>query len=120
MNVARLNLARFDRATTETFPSVAECSSERSHKTGKSSAAYYTYTIVTEPPGIVSRDIHDRAPVILKEGAWESWMGGEPADAPDVLNGTSEPKLVYHPVPKAVGSPKDDLPGLVEPTMGTS
>ena len=31
----------------------------------KEAEPLYTYTIVTGPPGIVSGDIHDRAPVIL-------------------------------------------------------
>jgi len=81
----------------------------------KESEPLYTYTIVTGPPGIVSGDIHDRAPVILDETAWAPWLSGEAADAADVLKAAAEPRLIYHPVPKAVGSPKNDSPNLVEP-----
>ena len=79
----------------------------------KESDPLYTYTIVTGPPGLVSGDIHDRAPVILDEGAWGSWLTGEPADAADILKAAQEPRLTYYPVPKAVGSPKNDGPELV-------
>jgi putative SOS response-associated peptidase YedK len=83
----------------------------------KESDALYTYTIVTGPPGLVSGDIHDRAPVILEEGVWDAWLSGEPADAADVLKAAQEPRLTYYPVPKAVGSPKNDAPNLVEPAQ---
>jgi putative SOS response-associated peptidase YedK len=81
----------------------------------KESDPLYTFTIVTGPPGLVSGDIHDRAPLILSETDWERWLSGEPADAADVLNAAQEPRLAYYPVPKAVGSPKNDVPQLVEP-----
>jgi putative SOS response-associated peptidase YedK len=64
--------------------------------------------------GLVSGDIHDRASVILEEGAWDAWLSGEPADASDVLKAAQEPQVAYYPVPKAVGSPKNDEPSLVE------
>lgn len=53
--------------------------------------------------------------MILEEGAWAPWLTGETADAADVLKAASEPRLTYYPVPKAVGSPKNDLPNLVQP-----
>jgi putative SOS response-associated peptidase YedK len=77
-----------------------------------------TFTIITGAPGIVSGDIHDRAPVILAEGAWEPWLTGESADALDILKAAREPRLTYYPVPKAVGSPKNDSPDLVAPIGG--
>ena len=81
----------------------------------KESAPLYTYTIVTGPPGLVSGDIHDRAPVILEESDWSSWLTGEPADALDVLAQQREPPLTWFPVSRAVGSPKNDSPDLVRP-----
>jgi putative SOS response-associated peptidase YedK len=74
-----------------------------------------TFTIVTGAPGLVSGDIHDRAPVTLGEGAWDAWLTGEPADALDILKAAQAPRLTYYPVPKAVGSPKNDAPELVRP-----
>lgn len=82
----------------------------------KEAEPLYTYTIVTGPPGIVSGDIHDRAPVILAPDAWNEWLYAEPGSAADLLASAKEPMLAYHPVPKAVGSPKNDNPQLVEPS----
>jgi putative SOS response-associated peptidase YedK len=81
----------------------------------RESEPLYTYAIVTGPPGLVSGDIHDRAPVILDEGTWGAWLAGKVADAADVLKAAHEPRLAYYPVPKAVGSPKNDAPELVRP-----
>jgi putative SOS response-associated peptidase YedK len=63
----------------------------------------------------VSGDIRDRAPVILEEGVWGPWLTGETAEAAREIKDAREPKLIYHPVPKAVGSPENDSPNLVEP-----
>lgn len=84
-----------------------------SWRESKEAKPLYTFTIVTGPPGIVSGDIHDRAPAILEEVAWEPWLNGEPADALDVFKAAEEPQLTYYPVSKAVGSPKNDTPELV-------
>jgi putative SOS response-associated peptidase YedK len=73
-----------------------------------------TYTIVTGPPGIVSGDVHDRAPVILLADQWSTWLSGGTEAAADILAKAVEPKLAYYPVPKAVGSPKNDSPKLVQ------
>lgn len=81
----------------------------------KESEPLYTYTIIVGPPGVVSGDIHDRAPVILPAATWAAWLFAEAADASALLAGVREPVLTYHPVSKAVGSPKNDAPGLVEP-----
>jgi hypothetical protein len=32
-----------------------------------------------------------------------------------ILASVTEPQLAYYPVPKAMGSPKNDVPALVEP-----
>jgi putative SOS response-associated peptidase YedK len=77
----------------------------------------HTYTIITGEPGKVGGDIHDRQPVILAPDAWEDWLFA-PADvALPLLEAANEPELVYYPVPKAVGSPKNDGPELVEPIV---
>jgi putative SOS response-associated peptidase YedK len=55
--------------------------------------------------------------VILAPDAWEDWLFA-PADvALPLLEAANEPELVYYPVPKAVGSPKNDGPELVEPIV---
>lgn len=74
-----------------------------------------TFTIVTGEPGKVSGDIHDRQPVILPPDLWEVWASGSPDEAAATLAAVPEADLAYHPVPKAVGSPRNKGPELVEP-----
>lgn len=74
-----------------------------------------TFTIVTGPPGIVSGDIHDRAPLILPPESWDAWLQGTVEDAKRIVETTKEPELAYYPVSKAVGAPKNDAPANVEP-----
>jgi putative SOS response-associated peptidase YedK len=78
-------------------------------------ARVHTYTVVTGEPGKVSGDVHDRQPVILPVDAWELWLGGTAADAAEILTSTPEATLEYYPVSKAVGTPKNKGPELVEP-----
>jgi putative SOS response-associated peptidase YedK len=75
----------------------------------------HTFTIVTGAPGKVSGDIHDRQPVILPADLWPAWLDGEPDEAAALLQVVPEAELTYYPVPKAVGSPRNQGPELVEP-----
>lgn len=75
----------------------------------------HTFTMITGEPGRVSGDIHDRQPVILPPDLWAPWFEASPADAEGVLAAAPEAPLAYHPVPKAVGSPKNIGSELVEP-----
>lgn len=74
-----------------------------------------TFTVVTGEPGEVSKDIHDRQPVILPPDAWAAWLTGTPDEAAACLAATHPPTLAFHPVAKAVGSPRSNGPELVEP-----
>lgn len=62
----------------------------------------------------VGRAIHDRQPVILPPDLWQAWMADTVDEASAVLAAAPEAELVYHPVTKAVGSPKNNRPELVE------
>lgn len=74
-----------------------------------------TFTILTGLPGKVSGDVHDRQPVILPPSMWQAWLDGTPEEAAALLAETPEAELVYHPVGKAVSSPKNQGEQLVEP-----
>ena len=75
-----------------------------------------TYTVITGDPGKVSGDVHDRQPVILPPAMWEMWLvDGTPDEAGTLLNEVPEAELAYHPVTKAVSSPKSQGEQLVEP-----
>lgn len=74
-----------------------------------------TFTIITGEPGRVSGDIHDRQPVIVPPASWEEWLCDEPEIAVDVLRHAAHAELVYHAVAKAVGSPHNQGPVMVQP-----
>jgi putative SOS response-associated peptidase YedK len=74
-----------------------------------------TFTLITGEPGKVSGDIHDRQPVILQPDTWADWLTEGTDVATDILAKAPEAELVYYPVPKAVGSPRNKGPELVEP-----
>lgn len=74
-----------------------------------------TFTILTGDPGKVSGDVHDRQPVILPASMWEMWLTGTADDATALLTDVPEADLIYHPVTKAVSSPKNQGEQLIEP-----
>lgn len=74
-----------------------------------------TFTILTGLPGKVSGDVHDRQPVILPPSIWEPWLDGTPEQATELLASAPEAELTYHPVIKAVSSPRSQGAQLVEP-----
>ncbi len=74
-----------------------------------------TFTILTGEPGKISGDVHDRQPVILPASMWEAWLDGTPEEAVALLTAVPEAELTYHPVSKAVSSPKNQDERLVEP-----
>ena len=84
-------------------------------KPGDDAEWLHTFTIITGEPGKVSGDIHDRQPVILPPESWQEWLTDEPDIAADVLQHAPEAKLVYYPVTKAVGSPRNKGPEMVQP-----
>jgi putative SOS response-associated peptidase YedK len=73
-------------------------------------------TIITTEPNEVAGSIHNRMPVILPPGDYEAWLSAEtaPADAKALLR-PYEGEMIAYPVNKAVGSPKNDQPDLIEP-----
>jgi putative SOS response-associated peptidase YedK len=74
-----------------------------------------TFTVITGLAGKVSGDIHDRQPVTLPPAMWERWLDGTPEEASALLTEVQEADLIYHPVSKAVSSPKNQGESLIEP-----
>lgn len=44
-----------------------------------------------------------------------TWLTGDTVEAAQEIKDAREPKLIYYPVSKVVGSPKNDVPALVKP-----
>ena len=80
----------------------------------ESASPMLTFTIIVGPAGVVAKDIHDRQPVMLAPETWETWLTGDPVDASDIIDGVTTPALIYYPVSKAVGSPRNHGPELLE------
>ena len=53
--------------------------------------------------------------MILPPASWQDWLTDEPDVAGDVLTHVPEAELVYYPVTRAVGSPKNKGPEMVQP-----
>ena len=74
----------------------------------------HTFTIITGEADKVIGDIDDRAPVILSSKSWQEWLTDGPGVAAQVLQHAPEVALAYHAVTKAVGSPRNKGPEMVE------
>lgn len=74
-----------------------------------------TCTILTGAAGTVAGKIHDRQPVILPPTRWSDWCKGTQDEARSVLDDLPEAPLAFHPVSRAVGSPRNQGAELIEP-----
>jgi putative SOS response-associated peptidase YedK len=72
------------------------------------------FTVITTSASDHTRAIHDRAPVILEPGDWQTWLAPDasPRDLAALLH--SDPRLEAYPVSSRVGSVKNDDPSLLE------
>lgn len=76
-----------------------------------------TCTIITTTSNAVVAPIHDRMPVILARGAWDAWLDPATDDRAllrAMLMPAAEDVLVAYPVSRAVNSPRNNGPELVE------
>ena len=74
-----------------------------------------TYTIITCPPNEVAGKIHNRMPVIVDPRDFNRWLAA-PQPPAEVMRPYPPEEMTAYPVSKAVGSPKNDRPELVERT----
>ncbi len=75
--------------------------------------AIETFTIVTTEPNDLVADLHHRMAVILEPEAERRWLAGD--DLPDVFSPYPSAEMRAYPVSRAVNSPGNDDPSLVEP-----
>jgi putative SOS response-associated peptidase YedK len=81
-----------------------------------------TCTIITTDPSDDLDGIHDRMPVVLDPDDLEAWLDvsdHEPAERQALLRPSRPGTLTHHAVDKAVGSVRNDGPGLIEPESTT-
>jgi len=80
----------------------------------KSIADRATFTILTCPPNELCAKVHDRMPVMLAPGDFAPWLAG-PDERLTLLRPFPADQMEFWPVGKAVGSPKNIGPELIEP-----
>jgi len=80
----------------------------------KSIADRDTFTILTCPPNELCAKIHDRMPVMLAPSDFARWLAG-PDERSALLRPFPAGQMELWPVGKAVGSPKNIGPELIEP-----
>lgn len=74
-----------------------------------------TFTILTGSAGAVAGQIHARQPVMLAPQSWQAWLTGSPDAAKSVLDSEPENDLAFYAVSRAVNSPRNQGPELIEP-----
>ena len=79
----------------------------------------YSCTVVTVPAGPGMDDLHDRAPLILREADWPLWLGEEKGDAGTLMQPISADGLDRWQVGRAVGNVRNNGPELAEPAPET-
>jgi putative SOS response-associated peptidase YedK len=77
-----------------------------------------TCTIITTEAGPDMVEVHDRMPVILERSELDAWLDPDQHE-PEVLSALLDPAprgtLLRHPIDRAVNSPRNDGPQLIEP-----
>lgn len=84
----------------------------------KGSEPLTTCTIITTEPNDVTRDVHDRMPVILREEDYDRWLDPKYSAASELkslLLPYSAEEMNKYPVSTLVNSPKNDLAELLSP-----
>jgi putative SOS response-associated peptidase YedK len=79
--------------------------------------AQKSFAIITTSAGPVAGEIHDRMPIVLAKDDLDLWLDPrtEKRDAQALLAGVEPENLVQVRVSRAVNSPKNDTPALVQP-----
>jgi putative SOS response-associated peptidase YedK len=76
-----------------------------------------SYTIITTTPNALLAPIHDRMPVILRPADQDAWLDPDETE-PEPLLALLKPyparAMVAYPVSRAVNSPRNDGPELLE------
>lgn len=79
----------------------------------KSLADRDTFTIITCPPNALCAKVHDRMPVMLAQKDWQRWLS-TPEERAKLMKPYPAAQMEMWPVGKAVGSPRNQGPELIE------
>jgi len=75
-----------------------------------------TFTIITGEPNALTRELHDRMPVILDPNDWDAWLTAADTAIPQALLQPFPAQLMAaYPVSTRVNSVKNDDAAVIEP-----
>ena len=74
-----------------------------------------SFAIIVTAANATMAPIHDRMPVIVEPADWSAWMGEVEGDPRALLRPAAEDVLRMWPVGRAVNSPRNNAPELLEP-----
>ena len=75
----------------------------------------FSCTIITCKSDGALREIHDRRPLMLEPNLADIWIHGDLDAALEVLAGATLPEVLFYPVSKLVGSPRNHGEKLISP-----
>jgi putative SOS response-associated peptidase YedK len=78
----------------------------------------YSCTIITTKPNNLTKEVHDRMPVILPKDTYDLWLNPNMTETDylkSLLVPYPEEEMVAYPVSTLVNSPKNDIPSVMEP-----
>jgi putative SOS response-associated peptidase YedK len=84
----------------------------------KGEETLYSCTIITTKPNNLTKEVHDRMPVILPEDAYDLWLNPNMTDIDylkSLLVPYPEEEMAAYPVSTLVNSPKNDVPPVMDP-----
>jgi len=74
-----------------------------------------SFALITRAAVDPMSQLHDRTPLMLQAPALAGWLHGDAAEATAIANDAKAPRLVWHPVTRAVSNPRSNGRGLIDP-----
>jgi len=74
-----------------------------------------TFALITRAAIDPMSQLHERTPLMLQAPALDGWLHGDAAVATSIANEAVPPRLVWHPVTRAVSNPRSNGRGLIDP-----
>ena len=74
-----------------------------------------TFALITRAAVDPMSQLHERTPLMLQAPALAGWLHGDAGQATRIANEAIPPRLVWHPVARAVSNPRSNERGLIDP-----
>jgi putative SOS response-associated peptidase YedK len=76
-----------------------------------------TFVIITVPASPDVAELHDRMPLIIEERDWPAWLGEAESDPTALLKSSPAGTLRVWSVSRAVNSPQNNEPQVLDPAQ---